>query len=173
MQGYDLDWGMQSHLWTCEIVFGIFFPFLHTLTALQPICWNPFILFYASFCSSNWMDICIYALIVSPESMTSILWNIAFRKYSKVWIFWKRRSEWTRGLRHVLSSPAQTLGSWVPIPIKAWMSVCVYSVFVLFCVCRQRLCDWLNPGQGVLPTTDSYRLRNWKKRPRPARAVEP
>jgi hypothetical protein len=31
----------------------------------------------------------------------------------------------------VLSSPAQTLGSWVWIPLKAWMFVCVYSVFVL------------------------------------------
>jgi hypothetical protein len=33
-----------------------------------------------------------------------------------------------------LSSPAQTLGSWVRIPLEAWMSVCVYSVFVLSCV---------------------------------------
>jgi hypothetical protein len=30
-----------------------------------------------------------------------------------------------------MSSPAGTLGSWVRIPLKAWMSVCVYSVFVL------------------------------------------
>jgi hypothetical protein len=27
--------------------------------------------------------------------------------------------------------PAQTLGSWVPLPLEAWMSVCVNSVFVL------------------------------------------
>jgi hypothetical protein len=44
------------------------------------------------------------------------------------------RSRWSRGLRHEPSSPAQTLGSWVPIPLNAWMSVSVYSVFVLFCV---------------------------------------
>jgi hypothetical protein len=46
----------------------------------------------------------------------------------------KCRSQWPRGLRHELSSLARTLGSWVRIPLEAWMSVCVYSVFVLFCV---------------------------------------
>jgi hypothetical protein len=38
---------------------------------------------------------------------------------------------WPRGLRHELSSFARTLGSWFRIPLDAWMSVCVYSVFVL------------------------------------------
>jgi hypothetical protein len=42
------------------------------------------------------------------------------------------QSEWPRGLRHETSSPARTLGSWVRIQLEAWMSVCVYSVFVLF-----------------------------------------
>jgi hypothetical protein len=37
---------------------------------------------------------------------------------------------WPRGLRHELSSLARTLGSWVRISLEAWMSVCVYSVFV-------------------------------------------
>jgi hypothetical protein len=37
-----------------------------------------------------------------------------------------------RGLRHELSSLARTLGSWVRIPLKAWMfGVCMR----LFCVC--------------------------------------
>jgi hypothetical protein len=44
------------------------------------------------------------------------------------------RSEWQRGLRHELSSLAQPLGSWVRVSLNAWMSVCVYSVFVLPCV---------------------------------------
>jgi hypothetical protein len=44
------------------------------------------------------------------------------------------RSQWPPCLRHELSSLARTLGSWDQIPVKAWMSVCVYSVFVLFCV---------------------------------------
>jgi hypothetical protein len=43
-------------------------------------------------------------------------------------------SQRPRGLRHEPSSPARTLGSCVRIPLKAWMSVCVYSVFVLFCM---------------------------------------
>jgi hypothetical protein len=45
-----------------------------------------------------------------------------------------RRSQWPRGLRHKLSSLTRTLASWVRVPLKAWTSVCVYSVFVLFCV---------------------------------------
>jgi hypothetical protein len=40
------------------------------------------------------------------------------------------RLQWPRGLRHELSSPARSLGSWVRIPLKAWMFVCAYSVFV-------------------------------------------
>jgi hypothetical protein len=39
--------------------------------------------------------------------------------------------QWSRDLRHELSSLARTLGSWVGIPLEAWMSVCVYFVFVL------------------------------------------
>jgi hypothetical protein len=45
-----------------------------------------------------------------------------------------RRSQWPRGIRCEPSSLARTLGSWVPIPLEAWMSVCVYSVSVLFCM---------------------------------------
>jgi hypothetical protein len=44
------------------------------------------------------------------------------------------RSQWPRGLRHELSSLARTLGSGVRIPLKAWMSVFVYSVYVVLCV---------------------------------------
>jgi hypothetical protein len=40
------------------------------------------------------------------------------------------RSQWPRGLSHELSSLARTLGSWIRIPLKVWMFVCVYSVFV-------------------------------------------
>jgi hypothetical protein len=63
------------------------------------------------------------------------------------------RSQWPRGLRHEPSSPAQTLGSWVRIPLEAWISVCVYSVFVLSL-------------RADPPSKESYRLckrlRNWK-----------
>jgi hypothetical protein len=40
---------------------------------------------------------------------------------------------WPRGLRHEMSSLARTLGSWVLIPLKAWMFVYVYSVCVVLC----------------------------------------
>jgi hypothetical protein len=41
------------------------------------------------------------------------------------------RPQRPRSLRHEMSSLARTLGSWVRIPLEAWMSVCVYSVFML------------------------------------------
>jgi hypothetical protein len=44
------------------------------------------------------------------------------------------RSQWPRGLRHELSSLAQPLGSWIRIPLEVWISVCIHSVFVMFCV---------------------------------------
>jgi hypothetical protein len=51
-----------------------------------------------------------------------------------VLVICKGRSQWPRSLRHELSSPARTLGSWLRIQLKAWTSVCIYSVFVLSCV---------------------------------------
>jgi hypothetical protein len=39
----------------------------------------------------------------------------------------KCRSQWPCGLRHELSSAAQTLGSWVRIRLEAWMSMSVLS----------------------------------------------
>jgi hypothetical protein len=49
-------------------------------------------------------------------------------------LFYDGRSQWPRGVRHELFSLTQTLGSWVRIPLKARISVCVYSAFVLLCV---------------------------------------
>jgi hypothetical protein len=63
-----------------------------------------------------------------------------------------RRSQWPRGLRHEPSPPARTLGSWIQIPLEAWMFVCVYSMFVLFCVWVATL-RRANP-----PSKESYRL---------------
>jgi hypothetical protein len=62
------------------------------------------------------------------------------------------RSQWPRGLRHELCSLARSLGSWVRIPLKAWMSVCFYSVFVLFRVQIQAL-RWSDP-----PSKESYQM---------------
>jgi hypothetical protein len=81
------------------------------------------------------------------------------------------RSEWPRGLTHELSSPAPTLGSWVRIRLEAWMSVCVYSVFVSSCV-------GIGLATGLIPRPRSHAdcvgLRNWKrgKGPKGWRAIE-
>jgi hypothetical protein len=40
-------------------------------------------------------------------------------------------SQWPRRLRYELSSLARTLGSWVRIPLKAWMSVYAF----ILCLC--------------------------------------
>jgi hypothetical protein len=45
-------------------------------------------------------------------------------------------------------------------PTQAWMSVCVYSVFVLVCVGSGLAMGW-SPIQGVLPTV--FGLRNWSE----------
>jgi hypothetical protein len=45
-------------------------------------------------------------------------------------------SLWPRGLKHERFSLARTLGSWVRIPLKAWTSACVYSIYVVLCVGR-------------------------------------
>jgi hypothetical protein len=57
-----------------------------------------------------------------------------------------------RGLRHEPSSPARTLGLWVRIPLIEWMSVRVYSVFVLSCVQVAAL------RHADPPSKESYRL---------------
>jgi hypothetical protein len=49
------------------------------------------------------------------------------------------RSQWPRGLRHVLSSLARMLGVWVRIQHKAWMFgvyLCLLCVFVVLCLGR-------------------------------------
>jgi hypothetical protein len=56
-------------------------------------------------------------------------------------------SQWPRGLRNEMSSLPRTLGSWVRIPLEAWMSVCVYPVFVL----GSGLAMGWSPVEGVLP----------------------
>jgi hypothetical protein len=67
------------------------------------------------------------------------------------------RSQWPRGLRHELFSIALRLGFWVRIPFQAWMSLCVYSVFVL----GSGLATGWSPIQWVLPTV--LGLRNWSE----------
>jgi hypothetical protein len=56
------------------------------------------------------------------------------------------RPEWSRSLRHELSSPARGLGSWVRIPLGAWMCSCGS-------LCRYRHCKGTDP-----PLKESSRL---------------
>jgi hypothetical protein len=63
------------------------------------------------------------------------------------------RSQWARGLRHELSSLARTLGSWVRIPFRSWILVCV-------CIGSGLTIRW-SPVRGVLPTI--LGLRNWSE----------
>jgi hypothetical protein len=53
------------------------------------------------------------------------------------------RSQWPRSLRHEMSSPIRMLGSWVRIPLKAWMFACV-------CIGSGLAKGW-SLIQGVLP----------------------
>jgi hypothetical protein len=67
------------------------------------------------------------------------------------------RSQWPRSLRHELSLPARTLGSWVRIPLKAWMSVCV-----VLCVGRGLERGWLLV-KGVLSTVYKVTKLKWNE----------
>jgi hypothetical protein len=75
------------------------------------------------------------------------------------------RLQWQRGLSHELSSPAPKLGSWLRIPLKAWMSeLCVFILYVD----RGLVTGWF-PFQGVLPT--ACRIKKLIKWPRPNKGL--
>jgi hypothetical protein len=65
---------------------------------------------------------------------TSVNIQTFYTFYIYIYIYIPCPSQWPRGLTHELSSLARKLRSGVRIPLKAWMSVCIYSVFVLFCI---------------------------------------
>jgi hypothetical protein len=59
------------------------------------------------------------------------VWNLTLRFHGT--IVNKGRSQWPRGLGHELSSLGRMLGTWVRIPLKAWMSV--LCAFILCSCC--------------------------------------
>jgi hypothetical protein len=63
-----------------------------------------------------------------------------------------RRLQWPRDVRHEPSSPAVTFGSWVRILLETWISLCVFSVFVLSYVYVSFL------RRTDPPSKESYRL---------------
>jgi hypothetical protein len=83
--------------------------------------------------------------------------NKLSRSFSYFYVFYLRTTVAARGPRHELS---RALGSWVRIPLEGWISVSVYSVFVLSCV-------WLYTLRQVdIRSKELYqpwtRFRNWK-----------
>jgi hypothetical protein len=71
-------------------------------------------------------------------------------------------SQWPCGLRHRMSLPAQTLGFWVWILLRAWTFVSDYSVFMLSCAGSGLVMGW-SLIQGVLPTV--CKIHNFKVLP--------
>jgi hypothetical protein len=111
-----------------------------------------------------------YKILVRKPGLNSFIlfpfvWNYKWLLHKVKLYFYKVwpvpcRSQWPRGLRHELSSPAQILGSWVRIPLGAWISVCVYPMIVLSCVqvAALRQAD----PRPRSPTNCSKQSRNWK-----------
>jgi hypothetical protein len=89
---------------------------------------------------------------------------IIFNEEYKLWT----RSVWPRRLRHELFSSAWTLGSWVRIPLEAWLYVHIYSVSVLSCVGNGFATGW-SLVQGVLSTVK--KIMKLKKRPGPNKGL--
>jgi hypothetical protein len=115
-------------------------------------------------CSPNWyvLNGVSSSMHLSHHQMTIGAWKLTYYISPLVYFptYLISRSQCPRGLRHELPSLARTLGSWVQIPLKAWLSVCVYPVFVFLCVSGGFL--WLADP----PSKESYRmcigLKTWK-----------
>jgi hypothetical protein len=87
-----------------------------------------------AFVLSFFLVCCAYSSILMMEAIYSFDTSADLRLLywtNLMFVSSVHRSQWPRGLGHELSSLARTLGSRVRIPLEAWMSVCVYSVFVL------------------------------------------
>jgi hypothetical protein len=73
-------------------------------------------------------------------------------------------------IKYELTSLPRTLGTWVRIPLKAWISVLFAFFFVCVLLCEGRgLSKGWFPVQGVLPIV--YRIRKLKKRLRPNKGL--
>jgi hypothetical protein len=99
---------------------------------------------------------------VGVSMNTSTDYNICISGYEGC------RSQWPRGLKHELPSPARKLGSWVRISLEAWMSVCSFCVCAVLCVSSGFATGW-SPAEGVLPTV--YKITKLKKRPGPNKGL--
>jgi hypothetical protein len=96
-------------------------PTLRTRSRGHPIC-------FSFFSASVYSKYFLFDTLL--ESQASV--PLEFQENAYVVLI--EAEQWPRDLWHELSSPSRTLWSWVRIPPNAWLSVCVYSLFVLFCV---------------------------------------
>jgi hypothetical protein len=95
--------------------------------------------------------------VIGPHNGHPIYGSTAFLldldRFSVSWLLTSWTWDQPRGLRHEMSSSAQTLRSRVRIPLEAWMYVCVYSVFLLPPVLVTAL------RRADPPSKEPYRLR--------------
>jgi hypothetical protein len=106
-----------------------------------------------------WMFVCVYSVFVLSCVQVSTLQRDDHPS-----------KESYRG--NEMSSPSKTLGWWVWIPLNAWVCMCVYFVFVLFCVQVAAL------RRADPPCKEFYwlwkRLRIWRETTKvQKRAVQP
>jgi hypothetical protein len=117
------------------------------------------------FCTNVWIITDVRPQTLQDKYCFKIRCFMLLQRFFLCWR-WVPRS--LAGQSRTLSSPARILGSWVRIPLEAWMSA-FFSVFVMSCV-KVAALRRANP-----PSKESYgmctRLRNWKKRPGPNRGL--
>jgi hypothetical protein len=96
------------------------------------------------------------SLCVSPSNGIRALKHVFLKHFSYIILHISSlgRSQWPPGIRHELSSPAQTLRSWVRIPLKARIFVCAF-ILCLCCSVYRLPCD----GLICRLRSPTYRLR--------------
>jgi hypothetical protein len=157
------QWGIISSLFS-SITLPSSSPLSSSLLPLKKWIKLQFYFKWYDFCEDMWRLLWFEHEVIHQYT-NAWSWNIYFcvSRCKESW------SQWPRGLRHEPSSPAPTLESWVLIPLEAWMSVCVYSVYIVLCVGSGLATGW-STVQGVLPTP--YRLINWKSSQGPTKGLQ-
>jgi hypothetical protein len=87
-------------------------------------------------------------------SIRPVLNSLSTGTVLPMYIYIYSQSQLPRGLKHERSSLARTLGSWVRIPLRAWMfGMCMrlFYVCVVLCVGSSLATGW-SLVQGVLPS---------------------